>query len=307
MKKVNESYTVIILPSPTSKPYRFSITKKAIKILIGGLSVTALLLTVFMVQYLSILQDMGELRLLRKENVVQRLQLQTFSTSISDLKKQLTQLRELDNKLRVITDIAPPSQVAQTFGMGGPEELTLADSDLTLAGPNSPEALVLQMQEEVKTLRTAASLQELSFQQLTEAMKDRRSLWASTPSVWPVRGWLTSGFGERVSPFTGNLMMHNGIDVATRRDTPVAAPANGVVSYEGYDNGLGRMVKINHGYGMQTLYGHLAKSNVRVGQRIKRGDVIGFVGNTGLSTGPHLHYEVYINGLPVNPLRYIIN
>ena len=303
MKRMKESYTVVILPNPTSKTYRFSISKKTLKILIGVLSVTVLSLTLFIIQYFSITKEMWELKALRKETAVQKLQLQTFATSITDLKKQMTRLKEMDTKLRVITDIAPPSQVAQNFGMGGPEEPTLFDSDVQ----GSPERLVQKMQEEVKTLRTEAMLQELSFEELTEAMRDRRSLWASTPSIWPVKGWLSSGFGNRVSPFTGDRMMHNGIDVATRRDTPVIAPANGVVSHEGFDSGLGRVIKINHGYGMQTIYGHLAKSNVRMGQRVKRGDAIGWVGNTGLSTGPHLHYEVYINGLPVNPLRYIIN
>lgn len=303
MKRMKESYTVVILPNPTSKTYRFSISKKTFKILISVLSVTVLLLTLFVIQYFSIAREMWELRALRKETVVQKLQLQTFATTITDLKKQIARLKDMDTKLRVITDIAPPSQAAQTFGMGGPEEPTLSDMDVQ----SDSERLVQKMQEEVKTLRAEALLQELSFEELTQAMRDRRSLWSSTPSIWPVKGWLTSGFGNRVSPFTGHLAMHNGIDVATRRDTPVVAPANGVVSHEGFDSGLGRVLKIAHGYGMQTLYGHLAKSNMRIGQRVKRGDVIGLVGNTGLSTGPHLHYEVYINGLPVNPLRYIIN
>jgi murein DD-endopeptidase MepM/ murein hydrolase activator NlpD len=101
--------------------------------------------------------------------------------------------------------------------------------------------------------------------------------------------------------------MHNGIDVASQRDTPVVATAGGVVSYEGFDGGLGKVIKLNHGYGMQTTYGHLAKANVRIGQKVKRGEVIGLVGNTGLSTGPHVHYEVFVNNVPVNPLRYILN
>ena len=102
-------------------------------------------------------------------------------------------------------------------------------------------------------------------------------------------------------------MMDNGIDIATRMETPVVAPAAGIVSYAGYHNGLGKLVRINHGYGLQTLYGHLSKFNIQPGHRVKRGDVIAFVGNTGLSTGPHLHYEVVMNSIPVNPLKYILN
>jgi len=188
--------------------------------------------------------------------------------------------------------------------MGGPEEP--GTDSVSQTGNVQPEDL-RKMDQDLSQLRSDAATQELSFEELTEAMKDRRSLWASTPSIWPVRGWLTSGFGNRISPFTGSVMMHNGIDVASRRDTPVMASAGAVVSYEGFDSGLGKVVKLNHGYGMQTVYGHLAKVNVRIGQKVKRGDVIGFVGNTGLSTGPHLHYEVFVNNVPVNPLRYILN
>jgi len=101
--------------------------------------------------------------------------------------------------------------------------------------------------------------------------------------------------------------MHNGIDIASHRDTPIVAAAAGVISYEGFDSGLGKVVKINHGYGIQTMYGHLSKTAVKIGQRVKRGDVIAFVGNTGLSTGPHLHYEVIDHDVPVNPMRYILN
>jgi murein DD-endopeptidase MepM/ murein hydrolase activator NlpD len=138
-------------------------------------------------------------------------------------------------------------------------------------------------------------------------MKERNSMWASTPSIWPVKGWLTSGFGNRMSPFTGSWTMHNGIDVAARMDTPVASPAAGIVVYEGFDTGLGKMVKIDHGYGLKTTYGHLSKTKVTTGQKIKRGQIIAFVGNTGYSTGPHLHYEVHVNNIPVNPIKYILD
>jgi murein DD-endopeptidase MepM/ murein hydrolase activator NlpD len=249
-------------------------------------------------------RDMWELKSLRKETKAQKIQIQAFASNITDLQKQMTRIKDLDTKLRVITDIGPPPENDQLKGMGGPEER--GTESVSETGNVQPEDL-RKMDQDLSRLRSDAAVQELSFEELTEAMKDRRSLWASTPSVWPVRGWLTSGFGNRISPFTGNVTMHNGIDVASRRDTPVMAPAGAVVSYEGFDSGLGKVVKLNHGYGMQTVYGHLSKVNVRIGQKVKRGDVIGFVGNTGLSTGPHLHYEVFVNNVPVNPLRYILN
>jgi murein DD-endopeptidase MepM/ murein hydrolase activator NlpD len=304
MKTLKESYTVMIIPTPTSKAHRFSFSRQALKIVLGTTAVLTILLLVFIIQYFYMVNDMWELKSLRKETKAQKIQIQTFASNVTDLKKQMARLKDLDAKLRVITDIGPPPQSDQLMGMGGPEE---RGTDAVYQNGTVKEEDLKKMDEDLNRLKSEASAQELSFEKLTEAMKDRRSLWASTPSVWPVRGWLTSGFGNRLSPFTGSVAMHNGIDVASQRDTPVVATAGGVVSYEGFDGGLGKVVKLNHGYGMQTIYGHLAKINVRIGQKVKRGEVIGLVGNTGLSTGPHVHYEIFVNNVPVNPLRYILN
>lgn len=298
MGKTDDSYTVVILPSPTSEPYRFSLSKKTCKYLIGFSSVLILVLAGFFVQYFLMLGQITELKDLRKEAKTRKIQIQSFLTSIDDLKNQMNRLIELDQKLRVITDIGPRKEVG-VMGLGGQEEVDLSHPDSS--------KLMTSIQLDLGDLQAKAIAQEKSFQELTEAVRSRQSLWASTPSIWPTTGWLTSGYGNRVSPFTGRVSKHNGIDIASRQDTPVIAPAAGVVSYTGFDSGLGKLVKINHGYGITTYYGHLAKAAVKVGQKVKRGDVIAYVGSTGLSTGPHLHYEIYVNDVPVNPMRYILN
>src|SRR5579884_886104 len=298
MGKNDDSYTIVILPSPTSEPYRFSLSKKTCKYLFGFSSVLMLVLAGFFVQYFLMLGQITELKDLRREAKTQKIQIQSFLTTIDDLKKQMNRLIELDQKLRVITDIGPRKEVG-VMGQGGPEEVGLPTSDSS--------KLMSSIQVDLGDLQAKAVAQEKSFQELTEAVQSRQSLWASTPSIWPTTGWLTSGFGNRISPFTGRVSMHNGIDIAARQDTPIIAPAAGVVSYTGFDSGLGKLIKINHGYGIATYYGHLSKTAVKVGQRVKRGDVIAYVGSTGLSTGPHLHYEVYVNDVPVNPMRYILN
>lgn len=298
MGKTDDSYTVVILPSPTSEPYRFSLSKKTCKYLIGFSSVLILVLAGFFVQYFLMLGQITELKDLRKEAKTQKIQIQSFLTSIDDLKNQMNRLIELDQKLRVITDIGPRKEVG-VMGLGGQEEVGLSHPDSS--------KLMTSIQLDLGDLQAKAIAQEKSFQELTEAVQSRQSLWASTPSIWPTTGWLTSGYGDRVSPFTGRVSKHNGIDIASRQDTPVIAPAAGVVSYTGFDSGLGKLIKINHGYGIMTYYGHLAKAAVKVGQKVKRGDVIAYVGSTGLSTGPHLHYEIYVNDVPVNPMRYILN
>jgi len=303
MKKASDSYTVVIVPDSASKPFRFLISRKKFKLVSTLLSVGLLVITGLLVHYVFLAGEVGELKNLRKETVVQKRQLQSFATEITDLKKQMVRLKEMDAKLRIMTDIKPPSNQGVSLGIGGSEATGLSERDLGIRS----EELAEKMEEEMKILKIEAYRQELSFEELAQDMKDRERFWESTPSIWPVRGWMSSGFGKRISPFTGRVDLHKGIDIAARHNTPILAPADGIVSHVGYHNRLGRNIKIDHGYGVQTLYGHMAKASARTGQKIRRGDVIGFVGNTGTSTGPHVHYEIFVNGLPVNPLRYIIN
>ncbi|MEC8957123.1 MAG: M23 family metallopeptidase, partial [Nitrospinota bacterium] len=146
----------------------------------------------------------------------------------------------------------------------------------------------------------------ISFQELDNFFKNQKSLLSSTPSIWPARGWVTSGFGFRKSPFTGLREKHEGWDIAARAGSKVRATADGEVVVEGREYGYGNMVEVDHGYGVMTRYGHNSKHLVKVGDRVKRGQVIALVGNTGRSTGPHVHYEVLLHGVPVSPKNYIL-
>ena len=161
------------------------------------------------------------------------------------------------------------------------------------------------MQQELTQLKGAASKQEASLQTLIEYFEDKRSLYAATPAVWPIRGWVTSPFGNRISPITGMKQFHEGIDIAAQIGTPVVAPADGVVIKADFESGYGNIVELSHGYGLKTVFGHNSQFNVKPGQHVKRGDIIAYSGNSGSSTGPHVHYEVRVNGLPVNPVRYL--
>lgn len=140
---------------------------------------------------------------------------------------------------------------------------------------------------------------------LNEFFKNQRRRLAAIPSKWPVRGRLSSGFGYRCSPFTGEREFHRGIDIAAEINTPIVAPANGIVSAIGQDRVSGRTLRLDHGYGVETIYAHLQKIIVKKGQHVKRGDMVALIGNTGRSTGPHLHYAVLLKGIHVNPINYI--
>ena len=130
--------------------------------------------------------------------------------------------------------------------------------------------------------------------------------WSAMPTIWPVRGWVTSDFGVRRSPLSGHRELHAGLDIAGPSGSAVYAPGEGVVTFSGRHGGYGNMVIIDHGYGVATLYGHNSKLLVKEGDRVRRGDLIARLGSTGRSTGPHVHYEVLIDGVPVNPEKYVL-
>jgi murein DD-endopeptidase MepM/ murein hydrolase activator NlpD len=150
-----------------------------------------------------------------------------------------------------------------------------------------------------------ASAQE-DFELMEKYFVERQQVLRSTPAKWPCYGWITSEFGFRIDPFTGDRTFHRGLDIATSIGVPVLAPADGTVISTGFNPGLGNVITIDHGIGIVTLYGHLNDIKVKEGDRVVRGQVIGTVGNSGRSTGPHLHYEVIVNGINVNPRRYIL-
>ena len=180
----------------------------------------------------------------------------------------------------------------------------LAVSRAKEAGQQDLAAVV---KENIVWLAKEADAQEHSLQELSVAAEQKSSRWAATPSIWPVKGWVTSGFGPRVSPFTEKPAWHDGLDIGAAANAPVQAPAQGRVTSVGFDPKLGNVVKLDHGFGIETLYGHLAKSLVKEGQRVKRGDVVGLVGSSGLATGPHLHYMVKVNGQTFDPTKYILD
>jgi murein DD-endopeptidase MepM/ murein hydrolase activator NlpD len=141
---------------------------------------------------------------------------------------------------------------------------------------------------------------------LDQHLLDKESFLNSTPTILPTEGWITSYFGQRISPYLGKLKMHEGLDVGAPYGTPVMAPADGIVTFSGEKAGFGKFVQVDHGYGIETIYAHNQSLGVRSGEKVKRGALLAAVGNTGHSTGPHLHYEVRVNGIAVDPLYFIL-
>jgi len=187
----------------------------------------------------------------------------------------------------------------------GPTDLPERSAEVSSAalGQTTPTELKSQLE----AFQLEIESRETSLERLYSHWLERRLRWASTPSIWPVRGWVTSRFGGREDPLTGRKSTHAGIDIAGPYGKDIVSTADGTVVFAGVEGSYGKVVVVDHGYGMKSRYAHMASIVVSAGELVKRGQTIGQLGNTGRSTGPHLHYEVRINGIPQNPRNYIIN
>ena len=240
----------------------------------------------------------------QEEIVNQRKQLKAFAADINSLKSKLVDLKDFEKKIRNVADIEEDADQENLFGVGGsiPE-----DFDTQIPITEEYNSLIREMREQTQQFNLAAINQKKSFESLFNNLEDQRNLLAATPAIRPTDGWISSTFGYRTSPFTGLREFHNGLDIATQKGTPILAAADGVVTFAGTKGLMGKLIVIDHGYGMVTRYAHIHKMLKKRGDAVKKGDVIALVGNTGRSTGSHLHYEVHLDGIAVNPAKYILN
>lgn len=246
----------------------------------------------------------SDLRIQMERVAEQQNQIVSFSNKIDKLKAQLTDLHSFEQKIRIIANLETGDDGTSMFGVGGSDPESL---DPVALMEQDYQELVRDMHVEIREIDQASVNQHNSFTSIFSELEGKRNLLAATPSIRPVKGWVSSRFGYRVSPFTGRREFHRGLDIATRDGTPIIAPADGVVTYAGRKGLMGNMLTIDHGFGMVTRYGHIKKILKKKGSRIKRGETIALVGSTGRSTGPHVHYEIRLNGLAVNPTRYFLN
>ncbi len=297
--------TVLFLPQGARKRVRqFEISRALFVLLPLFLLSGAVLLATVIRDYLAIKENLPRMAHISKENKQQKEQLIDLAKEMEGIRESLHQLKSFDNKLRTMVNLETRDDHTQFLGVGGSDPALL---DQGARGEKAQRRLVRLMHQTINHLKQEISLQHEEKLELSKYLEDQKSLLACTPSIWPTRGWVSSTFGKRVSPFTNEREFHAGLDISNRTNSPVLAPADGIVAESGSDYGYGRLLFINHGYGLKTMYAHLNKVLVKVGQRVKRGQEIAMVGSSGRTTGPHLHYEVHLNGVPVDPRRYILN
>lgn len=297
----HKGYTILILTDLTSRARQLRLSRRTL----GGalLAVTLGFLMIFYLgyQYLSFRESRSELERLRQTVEAQR----GLAARLESLTQEVTQLRTFDHQIRRLAGMEAGPEGESTMAVGGGRlELQKA---LTVWEQAGQQQLIERLSEDLQHLEREVALREESLGALTTYLTRQKDRLVATPTLWPTQGYVSSKFGRRISPFTGRRQRHTGIDIAALRGTPIVAPADGVVTYAGKLPGYGRVIVLTHGFGFKTFYGHNQRNKVRKGKRVKRGQVIGTVGNTGHSTGFHLHYEVLVNGTPVNPLKYIID
>jgi murein DD-endopeptidase MepM/ murein hydrolase activator NlpD len=288
-------YTLIVVPDARSVSRKIRVSVKLVRTLAGAAGASVLGLLGVLTHYAWLNCQVSELGALRLENAALSERANRQGESLEQLAGRIARLQSTIKKLGVMSglDQTLPAADGAVGGVGG---VTGMD-----AGPPSrdPEVVLHALSRRLSTLAERSERIESFY-------ADQTVLLSHTPSVWPVRGYLSSGFGRRIDPFTGGSDYHAGIDVSAPRGTKVVAPADGVVLAVGRRGAYGNAMIIDHGYDVITRYGHLEGFNVRAGQRVRRGDVIGFVGSTGRSNAPHLHYEVWLADKAQDPIHYIV-
>jgi murein DD-endopeptidase MepM/ murein hydrolase activator NlpD len=299
-----EYFNILIFGHKTSKTRHLKIKRKLFKVVLYLFTFFILSTIFFFCDYIQVRKKTFELSQLRQEAQAQKSQIHFFSSRIEDLEKQLFRLKDFDKKIRIIANLEKGQETTPFMGMGGASPSDVREK---LKKEKDDQGLIQQMKIDVERLKSETMSQEESLSELERLLNSKREMLAHTPSIWPVMGWVTSGFGFRTNPFTGLTQMHEGMDISNRVGTTVIAPGNGIISDIGNDMANGRTVVISHGFGITTRHSHLNKVLAKIGQKVKRGDKIAEVGMSGKTTGPHLHYEVRVNGIPANPKRYILN
>jgi murein DD-endopeptidase MepM/ murein hydrolase activator NlpD len=316
----------MVVPEKTSQVRKFIVPAWILKGVVIGVALTAVIATVMVLDYWFVMNQITELKQAKAENRRLRQQVQVFKSKMSAVENTMERVKTFSTRLKVITGVEDKSGLLQSLNqkplpdsatnIGQPSvhpsgEPELAPLSAQQQESGDPEDIRLrQEQEEMDLLFVRltqdSSMLEQMLQDQYELLADKRAFLDARPTRRPAVGYYTSGFGVRKSPFGGRVKMHEGLDIANRPGTPIKATADGVVAHAESKAGYGQVVILDHGYGVETWYAHCRKLLVKKGQKVRRGDAVSLLGNSGQSTGPHLHYEVRVHGIPVDPLTYIL-
>lgn len=298
-------WTLVLVPHGSEPSRVIEVSYRTLK----GIATCAVLATLalLLVGYVTVARtaDLSHQSQLERQNALLASEITELNGQINTLSDTLGQIAQRDAKIRVLANLAPIDPQVQAAGIGGPSAKHAAGPALRALGALGNRADEVRV--DLDALIRRANLLATSFRETADSLASHTKRLAATPSVMPTQGWLSSAFSTmRAHPILHIARPHEGIDVSAPMGTPIEAPGGGTVVEAGWETGYGNIVEIDHGYGIVTKFAHASKLLVRRGQRVARGDRIALVGNSGLATGPHLHYEVHVQGRPVDPLRYVL-
>jgi len=301
-----KKWTLLLLGDDPDGVRQFTLSARFIRV-VGGSLVVAFLL-VFSLTALLIFNGTAQLRArhLAQENVVLSQELREFQSRVNGLERDLFLLAEADGRVRLLAGLDATDKEILEVGIGGPG-LDVPEAHPLWALDSTMSKAAFAVEYDLNALERRARLLTESLAEASDSLTAHNELLESTPSILPAAGVLSSRFTtSRYHPIHHRALPHEGVDISASLGTPILAAAKGIVTFSGWKSGLGYTVEITHGYGYVTRYGHASKLLVQRGQEVTRGEVIAQVGSTGISTSPHLHYEVRIGGKAVNPMNYVI-
>ena len=295
-------WTLVLVPHGSEPSRIVEISHGLLRLVtgaVGGIVVLALIAGYVTVSHTT---DLSRAARLQQENASLAHEIGELHGRLVTLADTLTRISQRDARIRVLANLEPIDPQVQAAGIGGP-----ASSQIGLAGLTGVTRRTADIRVDLGALIRRANLLASSFKEAADSLALHTARLAATPSIMPTQGWLSSAFSSmRVHPILHMARPHEGIDVSAPMGSPIEAPAAGVVTDAGWETGYGNTITIDHGFGIVTKFAHASKLLVKTGQRVSRGQRIALVGNSGLSTGPHLHYEVHVNGRPVDPLKYVL-
>lgn len=301
-----DRWTFLVVRDEDTPVRQYSVSTRTLRVL-GGVAIMAtLVLSGFGLSAAFDATARIQNKRLEARNEALSAELEQFRTRVAGLESTLDGLADRDSEIRTLAGLDPIDPEVMEVGVGGPGLGALDSYPLwSVDSTASKEAFALSY--DLNALERRARLLAASLDEATDSLQAHRDLLESTPSILPTTGWMTSGFSRsRFHPIHNRALPHQGVDISAPKGTPIFAAAKGRVVQAGWNSGYGLTVVIDHGYGYTTLYGHASKLLVQPGQTVKRGDVIGQVGSTGIATSPHLHYEVTHNGVVQNPTNFIL-
>lgn len=307
--------TLMVIPERTRRVHKVIVPFFLVKLGVVLCSLSVVFLLMMGIDYIHVLGRMAENKALKGENFKLRQELQQVRNKVDSMESTIERVRNYAKKLQMLTGQGDKNSVDLPWGGANesmdreparemprgekhsknfnPEE----EGDISGVGAQS-------LMDRVERLQTVSFNAESNLSRLHVNLLAKSAVINATPSLIPIMGWISSTFGYRHNPYDGSYKLHAGVDIAADPGTPVRSPADGMVIYSGYREGYGKCVVIDHGYGIRTLFAHASKLYTNSAVKVKRGEMIAQVGSTGHSTGPHLHYEIRKNGVPVNPATF---